>query len=358
MRKIKRAAAVLLAAMLAMGCGTKKQADRPSTAADAAGIQQTLAESQSDVPGTESTGDGAGKEAKSGPAQNEAENEGKTEGSESGELFSAADEAAETAELQAAIPDTQGGPEEEALSEALPGQEGTAPGEVPPVQEAEVLPAGPDAQEAEEPQAVPDRHFQVVINGDSRTVCLYCSLAYSEEEFPQHLFTHHLSETYSADYGNSCFVAKGGEGYDFFTTYGLALAATHFGEDSVLVVWFGVNDAERADQYITYMNNVSLQFGIPVYYMTIGPCYDSWTKREPGVEEMNRKLRENLRPEIRVIDMFSFIQDGMARGEFGTLDGLHYNYRTCRAIYEHLLEVLEQEYAEGRMEFHYTGFLG
>ena len=218
------------------------------------------------------------------------------------------------------------------------------------------------AEPAAEPQAAeettPARHFHVVVNGDSRSVCLYCSQAYSEEEFPKHLFTHHLSETYSADFGDLTFVAKGGEGYDFFSTYGLALAATHFGPDSVLVVWFGVNDAERADQYITYMNNVSLQFGIPVYYMTIGPCYDQWTIREPAVEEMNRKLKENLRPEIRVIDMFSFIQDGIARGEFGTLDGLHYNYHTCRAIVEHLLQVLEEEYAAGRMEFHYTGSLG
>ena len=238
-------------------------------------------------------------------------------------------------EGEAALPAMNGSPEQGQATEPVPPDAGTAP-----------------AADSRNPGLVDrsSRNFHVVFNGDSRTVCLYCAQAYSEEEYPKHLFTHHLSETYSASVGNSTFVAKGGEGYYFFSTYGLALAATHFEEDSVLVVWFGVNDAEFVDQYIVYMNGASLQFGIPVYYMTLGPCCDTWTKREPGIEAMNEKLRTQLRPEIGVIDVFPFIQDGMNRGEFGTLDGLHYNYKTSRAIYDYVMAFLEAEYAAGKWQ--------
>ena len=113
--------------------------------------------------------------------------------------------------------------------------------------------------------------------------------------------------------------------------------------DAVLAVWFGVNDPENADSYVTYMNNVSLQWGIPVYYLNVGPCYGSWAVKEPAVQEMNRKLAEGLREEITVIDVYSFIQNGMDTGIFGTQDGLHYNYETCRAIVDFAVREIDAD---------------
>ena len=183
---------------------------------------------------------------------------------------------------------------------------------------------------------------RLIFNGDSRTVGLYCSQAYDAEEFPKHLF-YHIAEDYTGTVGSNVFVGKGGEGYVWFSTYGLAFAALQINEDAVLAVWFGVNDPENADSYVAYMNNVSLQWGIPVYYLNVGPCYGSWAVKEPAVQEMNRKLAEGLREEITVIDVYSFIQNGMDTGIFGTQDGLHYNYETCRAIVDFAVREIDAD---------------
>lgn len=197
----------------------------------------------------------------------------------------------------------------------------------------------------EETEAVPQHP---IVMGDSRTVCLYCSMTYSAEEYPKHVF-YSIDPEYAAAYEDTTFVAKGGEGDAWFETYGLAKGVAYLDEHSVLVVWFGVNDLNNANRYISYINGVALSFGVPVYYMTIGPCDKGWADNNAAVESFNAALEAGLDPAVHRIDMYSYIRDGMVSGRFATMDGLHYDYETSRAIYQYMMdeiaaaEILAQE---------------
>lgn len=179
-----------------------------------------------------------------------------------------------------------------------------------------------------------------ILMGDSRTVCLYCSQAYDETEYPKHLF-YAMSEDFSAQAGISTFVAKGGEGDAWFEKYGLAKGITFLDENAVMVVWFGVNDLDKAQRYINCINGVALTYGAPVYYMTIGPCDGKWENKNADILNFNAALEAQLDPAVHLIDMYSFISNGLLTGEFATIDGLHYDYKTSMAVYQHMLEEIE-----------------
>ena len=214
-------------------------------------------------------------------------------------------------------------------------EEQTAPNALPEPEKATAEPVSVNiiSDGAGKKQETP----HVIVMGDSRTVGLYCSMNYSAQEFPAHLF-YHIGPEHWANFENTTFVAKGGEGYAWLEVYGLARSVSLLQENSVFVVWFGVNDLARVESYVNYINGAGLSFGVPVYYMTIGPCDGNWAENNPAVESFNAVLKTKLHPAVHVIDTYSFIKSGMDSGQFGTLDGLHYNYETCRAIYQYMIE--------------------
>ena len=189
------------------------------------------------------------------------------------------------------------------------------------------------------------REEKIIMLGDSRTVCLYCSMIYSAEEFPSHVF-YHIAPDYTGTYEDTVFVAKGGEGYAWFSSCSVPLAQQHMDSDSVIVIWFGVNDLGAADRYINYINTTLLQYDVPVYYMTVGPCDQHWSDKNPEVDSFNAALQAGLDEQVKIIDMHGFIQEGMDSGAFATMDGLHYNYETCRAVYQHLVETIREDMQE------------
>ena len=48
-------------------------------------------------------------------------------------------------------------------------------------------------------------------------------------------------------------------------------------------------------------------------------------------------VTEALSPEVTVIDVYAFLQEGLASGEFALADSLHYTYDTYKAVYEYVL---------------------
>lgn len=184
--------------------------------------------------------------------------------------------------------------------------------------------------------------MRVIVIGDSRSVALYCSQTYTKEEFPAHIF-YNISETdYTGFVGNNVFVAKGGEGYAWLQKLGLALAEKHITQNSVLVFWMGVNDPASVDSYAAYINSAALVYGIPVCYMTLGPCEGSWAGHEAEVVAFNAALAEKLDARVQLIDTYSYIKEGMAAGTMATMDGLHYDYDTCRAVYQYMLDSISE----------------
>lgn len=187
-------------------------------------------------------------------------------------------------------------------------------------------------------QPVGERSNKVLVTGDSRTVCLYCSQKYDEAEFPKHIFYNISESDYTGYVDESIFVAKGGEGYSWMQAIAMPLLLSHINEADAVVIWFGVNDLGSCSSYINYVNNLAKQYDVPVYYMTVGPCNGSWSSKNADIIGFNAALQQLLDPDVRIIDAYSYILEGLENGSFATLDGLHYNYNTSRAIYQFMLE--------------------
>ena len=120
---------------------------------------------------------------------------------------------------------------------------------------------------------------KILLTGDSRTVCLYCSQIYDEAEYPKHVFYNIDEATFTGYTNESIVVAKGGEGCSWMRAVGIPNAVSHLEEADALVIWFGVNDLHVASDYINYVNGLVQQYDIPIYYMTIGPCNGHWDQK-------------------------------------------------------------------------------
>ncbi len=182
---------------------------------------------------------------------------------------------------------------------------------------------------------------KILLTGDSRTVCLYCSQIYDETEYPKHVFYNIDEATFTGYTNESIVVAKGGEGCSWMRAIGVPNALSHLDEADALVIWFGVNDLHVSADYINYVNGLAQQYDIPIYYMTIGPCNGKWESKNSDVLAFNSALMQLLDPSVSIIDAYSYIKDGLDNGLFATMDGLHYDYNTSRAIYDYMVEQVE-----------------
>lgn len=72
--------------------------------------------------------------------------------------------------------------------------------------------------------------------------------------------------------------------------------------------------------------------------MTIGPCNGHWEQKNSEVLAFNSALTQMLDPKVTVIDAYGYIKNGLDSGVFATMDGLHYDYYTSKAIYEFMVE--------------------
>lgn len=193
------------------------------------------------------------------------------------------------------------------------------------------------AELPDEPVRLPNDK-KILLTGDSRTVCLYCSQIYDEIEYPKHIF-YNIDENNYTGYTNECIVvAKGGEGYSWMQAIGTPYALSHIDEADAIVIWFGINDLERFADYINYVNSIAGQYDLPVYYMTVGPCNGKWEEKNNNVIAFNMALTQFLDPSVTIIDAYSYIYAGLESGMFATTDGLHYDYNTSKAIYGYMLE--------------------
>lgn len=179
---------------------------------------------------------------------------------------------------------------------------------------------------------------KILLTGDSRTVCLYCSQVYDETEYPKHVFYNIDEATFTGYTNESIVVAKGGEGCSWMRAVGVPNALSHLDEADALVIWFGVNDLHVFADYINYVNGLAQQYDIPIYYMTIGPCNGKWENKNSEVLAFNLALTQMLDPSVTIIDAYSYIKEGLDNGLFATMDGLHYDYNTSRAIYDYMVE--------------------
>lgn len=182
---------------------------------------------------------------------------------------------------------------------------------------------GSTGKSASKPSTVANGKFVFV--GDSRTVQMY---AYKSGNW--------TSANYSQGgvhiVGNDVFIAQGSQGLNWMKSTGMPAANSYLSSGVTLVIWMGVNDLSYVDQYITYLQQNSGTWsskGIRVYYVSVGPCQDSYNNLNSSITNFNSKLKNNLPSGIKWIDLSTNIS-------FKTTDGLHYDQSTSNAIYNYI----------------------
>ena len=190
----------------------------------------------------------------------------------------------------------------------------------------------------------PIEDLKVIFMGDSRMVALYCSQAYSETDYPKHIYNDISGVDYTGYVGDNTFVARGGEGIYWLEGVATGLAERFVDANTAIVLWFGVNDLsfypDIVDRYVNLVNNKLLSYGIPIYYMEIGPCDKNNAGKNPTIKAFNTDLATRLDPRVNIIRVYSFVEEGLQAGVFATLDGLHYDYTTSWSIFRYAMDTI------------------
>lgn len=150
---------------------------------------------------------------------------------------------------------------------------------------------------------------------------------------------YNIDEATFTGYTNeSIVVAKGGEGCSWMRAVGIPNAVSHLEEADALVIWFGVNDLHVASDYINYVNGSCTAIRYSIYYIQWIRATDHWEQKNSEVLAFNSALTQMLDPKVTVIDAYGYIKNGLDSGLFASMDGLHYDYYTSKAIYEFMVE--------------------
>ncbi len=184
---------------------------------------------------------------------------------------------------------------------------------------------------------------RLIFLGDSRMVGVYCSQVYSQQDYGKHIWDP-ISEDDSGAVGDNTFVALGGKDLQWLCEYAFNKALSWYGPDAAYVLWFGVNDMVHIDGYIDFVNNTVVPTGVPVFYMTLGPSKPNAPDYldNDSIIYFNQILLELLDPSVYVIDIYSFITEGIANGTLSYIDTVHYSYQTSAAIYQYVIQEIER----------------
>lgn len=138
---------------------------------------------------------------------------------------------------------------------------------------------------------------------------------------------------------DKAYVAKVGEGYNWFKNTALSEISETAGNGTVMVINFGVNDLGNASKYIKLVNsNIDawIEAGITVYYAAVTPVGSSARVTNDQIESFNSRLKNELDPRIQWIDGYTFLQ----QNGFNASDGLHYDKTTYMNLYSYYMSVM------------------
>ena len=145
------------------------------------------------------------------------------------------------------------------------------------------------------------------------------------------------------------YVAKGSMGLKWFKESEPAIRREE-GDNSALVIGFGVNDLGSADGYVEYVNGA--QFSSRTYFLTVLPVDESYgtAVSNADVEAFNEKLKEGAEA-YEVIDAYAYLQEN----GFSSFDGLHYTAETYKNVYDYLKRYIREDFERKAEEGHPSG---
>lgn len=173
---------------------------------------------------------------------------------------------------------------------------------------------------------------KTVFIGDSRTVQMY---AYKTGTWS--------GANYSSggihEVGSDIYVAEGAQGLAWMKSTGIPAAKKYFVSGNAVVILMGVNDLSNADNYISYINGNASSWkssGASLYFVSVNPCNDSYSKLNSSIGTFNSKLKSGLNNTVGWIDTNSVL----TKNGFKTTDGLHYDENTSNMIYDYIKNIV------------------
>jgi hypothetical protein len=141
------------------------------------------------------------------------------------------------------------------------------------------------------------------------------------------------------------WIAEAGMGYGWLAGTAGPMISVSANAGVKLVFNLGVNDPGNAGKYAEYINKRIDKWdkaGVKVYYASVNPVIDGYSNAtNEKVDACNEILKRELDERVGWIDTNTYLFE---RG-FNTVDGLHYDEDTYRAIYGYILTKIEEEEA-------------
>lgn len=174
----------------------------------------------------------------------------------------------------------------------------------------------------------------VTFVGDSRIVGMYAAVSSDSSK-------NGLNTPINAKFGKHRFIGKVGVSDGWLKDQGAQLVKDNLQSNGIIIIWLGVNNLSPDNYTAVIKDQLSGQVsGNKIYYLSVGPCEGSYANLNSSIVEFNTKIKTTLPPDVKFIDIYSYIKNGLDSKKFGTVDGLHYNGETYQAIYTKVLNIL------------------
>lgn len=171
---------------------------------------------------------------------------------------------------------------------------------------------------------------KMIFIGDSRIVGMYNSVEGKANSME--VADKGSNETY--------WVGKVAQGLSWFKSTGMSKAKSNITSGTNVVVMLGVNDLGNANDYVSTLNSYANEVeskGGHLYFVSVLPMQESknsgYSVNNNQIEEFNKKVKSGLSSNVQYIDIYNDTNNKLNSGEYGTVDGLHYDASTYKKLY-------------------------
>lgn len=188
---------------------------------------------------------------------------------------------------------------------------------------------------------------KLVLVGDSRTVGMYNSVEGASNG----------SEVNTKGKSGNYWIGRVSEGLNWLKNTGIPSADANITSGSAVVIMLGVNDLGNSDGYISTINKYANELeskGAYAYFVSVNPIEESkssYAVTNSQIKEFNRKMKSGLNSKVIYIDIYEDTYNKLKSGEYGTLDGLHYDSSTYKKMYNVIISRITGKSSNVKEEF-------
>ena len=144
----------------------------------------------------------------------------------------------------------------------------------------------------------------------------------------------------NAVHDGSVWACKVSMGYQWMATEAVPAVESYIDSGTAVIILMGVNDVHNISNYIGYTNEKAAEWaakGATTYFVSVGPVTNDPYVTNAEIESFNAALQANLSG-VYYIDIYTYLTEN----GFSTVDGTHYPDNVSIAIYNYIVESLEE----------------